>query len=122
MASTRERLITATNERFRRTGYHGTSIKEVTVAAGAPTGSLYHFFPGGKQELARAVILETGAAYGRLFEMIADEAAGPAEAVRAFFDGGADMLEQTDYVEICPIGLVARGGGQHRGGVAPGQR
>ena len=52
MTGTRERIVTATNELFRRRGYNGTSLKDVTVASGATTGSLYHFFPGGKAELA----------------------------------------------------------------------
>lgn len=108
MASTRDRLITATNELFRRRGYHGTSLKQITDAAGAPTGSLYHFFPGGKVELAEAVITETGAAYLELFELVAAEAADPVAAVRDFFEGAAETLEQSGYIDVCPIGTVAR--------------
>lgn len=33
------------------------ALKQVTVAAGAPFGSLYQSFPGGKEELGEAVIL-----------------------------------------------------------------
>jgi AcrR family transcriptional regulator len=106
--ATRDRLLTATNELFRRRGYHGTSLKQVTAAAAAPIGSLYHFFPGGKDDLARAVILSSGDAYRQLFELIADAAAGPADAVTDFFEGAADVLEETDYIDPCPIGTVAR--------------
>lgn len=108
MADTRERLVTATNELFRRRGYNGTGLKDVTTAAEATTGSLYHFFPGGKSELATAVVAETGTAYEQLFEAIADQAAGPAEGVRDFFDGAAAVLAETDYIDVCPIGTVAR--------------
>lgn len=108
MLGTRARLVTAAAELFRRNGLNGTALKDVTAAAGATTGSLYHFFPGGKSELAAAVLTETGAAYQKLFEAIADEATGPAEAVSAFFDGAADVLAATDYIDVCPIGTVAR--------------
>ena len=108
MTGTRERIVTATNELFRRRGYNGTSLKDVTVASGATTGSLYHFFPGGKAELAAAVVRETGATYRELFEAIAAEAAGPVEAIGDFFDGAAAVLEETDYIDVCPIGTVAR--------------
>jgi AcrR family transcriptional regulator len=74
--------------------------------AGVP-GALYHFFPGGKTSLAKAVLTESGAAYQALFELIAEESDGPADAVRAFFDGAADALEQGDFVDICPVGTVA---------------
>ena len=108
MADTRNRLIAATNELFRRRGYNGTCLKDVTTAAEATTGSLYHFFPGGKSELARAVITETGLAYGQLFATIADASTGPAEGVDDFFNSAANVLAETDYIDVCPIGTVAR--------------
>lgn len=108
MATTRDRIIAATNELFRRSGYNGTSLKQVTEAAGAPTGSLYHFFPSGKAELAEAVITETGASYLELFELVAAAAPDPGAAVGDFFDGAAETLEQSDYIDVCPIGTVAR--------------
>jgi len=107
MVGTRDRIITATGELFRRQGYNGTSLKQVTTAAGAPTGSLFHFFPGGKEELADAVLRTGGAAYRELYEVIADAAPDPARAVTDFFDGAAAVLEETGYLDACPIGTVA---------------
>jgi AcrR family transcriptional regulator len=108
VAATRDRIMAATNELFRRGGYNGTSLRQVTDAAGAPTGSLYHFFPRGKAELAEAVVTETGASYLELFELVAAAAAEPGAAVGDFFDGAAETLEQSDYIDVCPIGTVAR--------------
>lgn len=108
MATTRDRLITATAELFRRQGFHGTSLKQVTIAAGAPMGSLYHHFPGGKSQLADTVLTTTGATYRELFEAIYDAAPDPATAVTDFFDSAADALAEIDYLDLCPIGTVAR--------------
>lgn len=108
MADTRDRLLAATNELFRCRGYNGTALKDVTTAADATTGSLYHFFPGGKVQLAEAVITESGLAYQHLFEAIADDAAGPAQAIVDLFDGAAQVLGDTGYIDVCPIGTVAR--------------
>jgi AcrR family transcriptional regulator len=108
VADTRDRLLTATNESFRRRGYNGTSLKHVTEAAQAPIGSLYHFFPGGKDELAREALLKSGAAYRELVEMVADAASDVAAAISDSFDGAADVLEETDFIDPCPIGTVAR--------------
>lgn len=105
---TRDRLLTATNELFRRHGYNGTSLKQVTTAAAAPTGSLYHFFPGGKDELTLAVITTSGETYRQLFELVADAATDPANAVTDFFEAAATVLEETDYIDPCPIGTIAR--------------
>jgi len=108
VTGTRERILAATNESFRRRGFHATSLKQITAAAGVPTGSVYHFFPAGKDELAREVVVTSGEAYRQLFEMIADEAGDVSSAVVAFFEGAAAVLEETDYLDPCPIGTVAR--------------
>jgi AcrR family transcriptional regulator len=107
MVGTRDRIITATGELFRRQGYNGTSLKQVTRAAEAPMGSLFHFFPGGKEELADAVLRTGGAVYRKLYEAIADAATDPGSAVTDFFDGAAAVLEETGYLDACPIGTVA---------------
>jgi TetR/AcrR family transcriptional repressor of lmrAB and yxaGH operons len=49
-------LVAATGQLLRRRGYSGTSVSDFLDAAGAANGSLYHHFPGGKEELARAAI------------------------------------------------------------------
>ncbi len=105
---TRTRLITATSELFRRYGYNGTSLKQVTEAADAPMGSLYHHFPGGKSELTGQVLTVTGAAYQQLFELIWDSQPDPGSAIEAFFDAAAEVLEESDFIDPCPIGGVAR--------------
>src|SRR5215467_6996597 len=104
MSDTRTRLLTATNESFRRRGFNGTSLKHITAAAGAPIGSLYHFFPGGKDDLALAAITTSGAAYRQLFELIADAAPDVPSAITDFFDGVAAVLAESDYIDPCPIG------------------
>lgn len=107
-SDTRARLLASTNESFRRKGYHATALKEVVDLADATIGSLYHFFPGGKVELAVEALRESGAAYGELCVMILDAAKSPAAGVRDLFDGAAAVLESTDFIDPCPIGGVAR--------------
>jgi AcrR family transcriptional regulator len=104
---TRQRLVTAAAELFRRQGYAATGIKAILAAAGAPYGSLYHFFPGGKAELGRAVIDEGGLAYRALVDAFYSGDADPVEATRQFFSGGAELLESTGYADGCPIATVA---------------
>lgn len=107
VVDTRDRLMTATAELFRRQGDNGTSLMQVTDAAGAPVGSLHHSFPRGTDELAEAVIASSGRAYLELFARIADAAVDLPSAVTDFFDGAAAVLEGTGYLDACPIGTVA---------------
>ncbi|MEZ5376175.1 MAG: TetR family transcriptional regulator C-terminal domain-containing protein [Acidimicrobiales bacterium] len=86
----------------------GTSLSQISEASHATIGSIYHFFPGGKEALAVAVVESTGAAYRELFEAIAGAASNPAQAYADFFAGAAAVLEETDFIDPCPIGGVAR--------------
>jgi AcrR family transcriptional regulator len=108
MTTTRDRIIVATNELFRRHGYNGTSLSQISEAADATTGSIYHFFPGGKEALGVAVIDTTGAVYRELFESITAEHPDPLDAFQSFFDSAADVLEESDFIDPCPIGTIAR--------------
>jgi TetR/AcrR family transcriptional repressor of lmrAB and yxaGH operons len=105
--TTRDRILSAALDLMRSRGFRGTGLKDVTAAAAATTGSLYHFFPDGKDQLVREAVREDGAAHEATFEAIAREAKGPGEAIATFFDQAADILEATGYVDLCPIGTVA---------------
>jgi AcrR family transcriptional regulator len=107
MAGTKERIMDSSAELFRRQGYAGTGIKQILAAANAPFGSLYHFFPGGKEQLGAETIRTSGALYTELFATIAMHAPDVPSAVGEFFSGAADTLVQTDYADACPIATVA---------------
>lgn len=108
MPSTRDRILVATNELFRRQGYNGTSLSQISAASGATIGSIYHFFPGGKEALAVAVVETTGAVYRELFESIMGDAHNAVEGFGELFDGAAAVLEASDFIDPCPIGGIAR--------------
>jgi AcrR family transcriptional regulator len=106
-ADTRERILDSSGELFRRQGYMGTGVKQIIEEAGAPFGSLYHFFPGGKSELGAETIRRSGLLYGLLFPDYAGPGVELAAGVRAFFSGAAETLVETDYADACPIATVA---------------
>lgn len=104
---TRERILYATAELFRRQGYAGTGLKQVVAEAGAPFGSLYHHFPGGKQQLADEVIRAGGAFFQALVTAVYDQEATAEASVRAVFTGAGETLVATDFQDACPIATVA---------------
>ena len=106
-AGTKERILDATAELFRRYGYTGTGLKQVVADANAPFGSLYHHFPGGKQELGAAVIRRSGAMYEKLVTSVIDAGADLVAGVHDCFAGAAEVLRATDYADACPIATVA---------------
>jgi AcrR family transcriptional regulator len=106
-SGTRDRIVDASAELFRRQGYAATGVKQIVTEARAPFGSLYHFFPGGKEQLGAEAIRQSGPIYGLLIPAIFDPAPDPVSAVRAFFAGAAEHLRETDYADACPIATVA---------------
>jgi AcrR family transcriptional regulator len=108
MASgTRERLVNVAATLLQRQGLIGTGIKQILNEAGVPFSSLYHFFPGGKDELAAEAIRTSGEAYQRLVEGVLDGSDDPITAFKDCFAGAAETLRATGYADACPIATVA---------------
>jgi len=106
-STTKGRIIDSSAELFRRQGYTGTGVKQIVDAANAPFGSVYHFFPGGKEQLGAETIRFSGQLYIQLFATIAMQSPDVLSAVGDFFAGAAETLEETDYADACPIATVA---------------
>jgi len=105
--TSRDRLIEAGAELFGRQGYHGTGIKQVVDAARAPFASLYHFFPGGKEELGGAAIRRAGTAYAAHVRERWAPADDIVAATEAAFAGAADTMRESDFADACPIATIA---------------
>lgn len=101
-----QRIVVAMGELLRRQGYAGTGIKQLAEASGAPVGSIYHHFPGGKSEIAARVLRTTGAAYIQLLPLLLDPYEDLVTGVSAFFDTAADEMESSGWMNLCPVGTV----------------
>jgi AcrR family transcriptional regulator len=106
-ADTRSRIIGATASLFQRQGFNGSGLKQISAESRAPLGSLYHFFPGGKEELAAEALRWSGAGYQLLVEAVIDNAPDLVTGVAEAFAAAADTLRQTEYADACPIATVA---------------
>jgi AcrR family transcriptional regulator len=105
--TTKARILDTTAELFMRYGYTGTGLKQIVADANAPFGSLYHHFPGGKQELGIEVIHRSGAMYLELVLGVFEAAPDIVTGVLDCFAGAAEVLRATDYADACPIETVA---------------
>jgi AcrR family transcriptional regulator len=104
---TKQRILDSSGELFRRQGYMGTGVKQILAEAGAPFGSLYHHFPGGKAELGAETVRRSGFLYGLLLGEFAGPEVELARGIHDFFAGAAQTLVETDYADACPIATVA---------------
>lgn len=106
-AATRTRILEANATLLRRQGYTGTGLKQIARAAEAPFGSIYHFFPGGKEELAIETLRLAGELYAQLIPAVFDQADDLPSGIRTFFALAAEHLEQSGWEDACPIATVA---------------
>jgi TetR/AcrR family transcriptional repressor of lmrAB and yxaGH operons len=100
----KQRMIERTAVLLARKGLQGTSFSEVLEASGAPRGSLYHHFPGGKDELVLAAIGLAGARAIAALDQLAGE---PADRVAtAFLALWRLVLEKSDFGAGCAVAAV----------------
>jgi AcrR family transcriptional regulator len=91
---------------FREQGYSGTGFRDVIEHSGAPRGSIYHHFPGGKAELAAETVRYAGSVIETHIDRLARE--GDAIAVlRAFVGFWQRLLDKSEFRAGCPVVAVA---------------
>jgi TetR/AcrR family transcriptional repressor of lmrAB and yxaGH operons len=105
--TSRKAFLSATGSLLRRQGYAATGLSEIVDRSGAPRGSLYFHFPGGKEELAIAAMERSGEALRRGIAATMAAPGGTAEGVAMLIDALAAGLEDSGYADGCPIATVA---------------
>ncbi|MGW4728198.1 TetR/AcrR family transcriptional regulator [Streptomyces shenzhenensis] len=101
----RERILIGAADMISRRGLNATSIRELARHAKAPLGSTYHFFPGGKQQLAAEAVQHAGETVARILRRELD--AGPAAGLRAFLELWRGIVVDSDFRAGCPVLAVS---------------
>lgn len=99
----RQAIVQAAVSLFRRQGYAATGLNEILARSGAPKGSLYHYFPGGKPQLGEAAVKLAGAAVTRTLADLRDRSSGASETLRGYVDLLAMWMEKSNWRDGCPI-------------------
>ncbi|AXS39596.1 TetR/AcrR family transcriptional regulator [Breoghania sp. L-A4] len=88
---------------FREHGYEGASLTRLGSASGLGKGSLYHFFPGGKDEMAEAVLAEIDGWFeANVFALLET---GGADGISAMFDAVETYFHSGR--RVCLVGAFA---------------
>lgn len=97
--------IPALAEVFRTHGFEGASLSLIGAATGLGKGSLYNFFPGGKEEMAQAVLDQIDGWFRREIFMPLRQAREPRQGIRAML-GEVDRYFHSGG-RVCLIGAFA---------------
>jgi AcrR family transcriptional regulator len=99
----RVRMVQSAAVLFGERGFAGAGLRDVVARSAAPRGSIYHYFPGGKAQLAQEAV-----------RLVADAAAEPAEtttdpvaALHTYLDGWREALVASDFRAGSALAAVA---------------
>lgn len=104
---TRTRMLETAARLFQRRGYHRTGFRELVEVSGAPRGSIYHHFPGGKEQVGVEAVALSGARVRQAIDHVAQAASSSSDMIRGVAAALAGWLEQSGYTDGCPVATVA---------------
>jgi TetR/AcrR family transcriptional repressor of lmrAB and yxaGH operons len=116
--SVREQMVDSAVILLAKYGLDGTSFSEVLGASGAPRGSIYHHFPGGKDELIAAAIEVAGGRAVALLRSFAGRS--PVEIVDGFLGMWRAVLERSQFSAGCSVLAVTVAGSNGSSGDSDG--
>ncbi len=107
MSSTRELIIRAACTLLEKQGYPATSLDEIVKESGSPKGSLYYYFPDGKEQIVSEAVLYAGAI---LVERMRSELAkydNPIQSLYEYILRLAGKVEEKNFSPGNPLTIVA---------------
>lgn len=107
MSSARDQIVATTCQLLELQGFHATGLNQIIKESGSPKGSLYYYFPGGKEELAAEAIRYVGSIILERFRRELASIPNAAQAVQAFIRSVAYNVELSGFSAGGPITTVA---------------
>jgi TetR/AcrR family transcriptional repressor of lmrAB and yxaGH operons len=104
---TRQRMLETAAELFHTQGYHATGLNQLVNAGGAPKGSLYFHFPGGKEQIAAEALRVSSAQLRDVLRTLVVRAPDAASGIEAVVNALAQSLLGSDFQRGCPLATVA---------------
>jgi TetR/AcrR family transcriptional repressor of lmrAB and yxaGH operons len=102
----RDRILDATILLMRQSGLTGAGINQIIAHSGAPKGSMYYYFPEGKQQIAAEALVRYAERVAAGFERVLSTKRKPGDKIRALFRLVADRLEAGAFEHSCAVGAV----------------
>jgi TetR/AcrR family transcriptional repressor of lmrAB and yxaGH operons len=99
----RQEIVRSAALLFRRQGYAATGTTQILAASGAPRGSLYHYFPRGKEQIGQAAVEHAGDVVTATLTRLIEREATPGAALREYARLLSAWLRDSGYRDGCPI-------------------
>ncbi len=103
MADTHEKILITMARLIEKQGFHATGLNEIIRESGAPKGSVYYYFPGGKEQIGVEAILEAGKIISRRLLALLEAEVDPVSAISSFILKMAESMETAGYNAGSPL-------------------
>lgn len=104
---TRQKILTTTSNLLERQGYHATGLNQIVKESGTPRGSLYYYFPGGKEELASEAVTQRMRTMADFTRQSLGQIDDPVEAIHSMIVTISQNMAQQSCNTGAPIAAVA---------------
>lgn len=101
--NSRDSIVETAAELFARQGYHGTGLNQIIKESHCPKGSLYYYFPEGKEELAIECVNRTRKFVIDKWDRLFVQADHPSDAIQRFVDGLAKEALPSNFEGFFPF-------------------
>jgi TetR/AcrR family transcriptional repressor of lmrAB and yxaGH operons len=102
----KDRLLEAAIFLMRQSGLSGAGINQLVARSGAPKGSVYYHFPGGKQQITSEALTLYGERVAVAFDRVLASKRKAGDKIRALFRFVADRFEEGAFEQSCAAGAV----------------
>ena len=112
-SDTKPKMVQAARQLIRERGYNATAFSDVLELSGAPRGSVYFHFPGGKTQLAMEAAEAHAHEQVTIIDRAADQADSAAQLVELYVDLSREGMVDSNYRRGCGVApLVTEGAAQ----------
>lgn len=105
--TTRDQILDATGTLLENQGYNATGLNEIVRESGAPKGSLYYYFPQGKDEIVSEAVILSGERVSERIRSHLAEFADAGSALQSFIEIVAHYVEASGFRAGGPLTIVA---------------
>ncbi len=105
-SDSRHRIVASARTLLRRQGYHGTGLAQIIEHSGAPRGSVYFLFPGGKEQVATEAVSEWAAEIATIIERTRVASSTAREWVSTMAEHFAGELRESGFTEGLPVTMI----------------
>jgi TetR/AcrR family transcriptional repressor of lmrAB and yxaGH operons len=107
VSNSREQILQKACNLLEHQGFHATGLNEIVRESGAPKGSIYYYFPDGKEEIVAEAVRLAGQQMVEQIRLHLEAVADAAEAIRSFIMDLVDHIERSGFRAGGPIVITA---------------